>query len=1500
MGNTVSSSTPRNASAGIDSYVSELADVHYEKSLGRGQFMKSIRCKYHDGLVVVKIFIKPDTGVSLRKYVQDLKVERNVLLQIPNTFPYQRIIETDRAAYMIRQHVYSNLYDRISTRPFLAIFEKKWIAFQLCKGIADAHSQQIFHGDIKTENVLVTSYNWTYITDFSSFKPVYLPEDNPADFSFFFDTSLRRVCYLAPERFYAPGDTLFSGNNETLTAAMDVFSLGCTIAELFLEGTPLFSLSQLLRYRCGEYDPTIELAKIEDGSIRGLITHMIQLDPSKRLSVTEYLAEWRDKAFPEVFYSFLHQYATSLEELVPNSLENADTRLAQLHADFDYIASSIGISEDPACVKRSMATSHPNPSGITPQETIKGETTHNGNTTLAGIISGFHSLSCTCSYRAPSDECLVFSTIVCSSVRNALHPTSRMYALDLLLAFSKHLPDDARLDRLVPYVVCLFEDDHAVVRAMAIRTLTQIIANVESITSADANIFPEYILPAARRFSTDPDGFVRATFAHCIAALAETALRFLDLSQLLRDNLQAEMDSDQDPQQEMSFDSSLRDLQEIVQEEVTTLLIDSDPIVKRTLLCEMPRLCIIFGRQKANDVLLSHMITYLNDTDWQLRSAFFESVVGVGTFVGGRSLEEYILPLMIQALTGKFLSFYRLRHYAKLLIDSEEFVVEKALNALTSLAELGLLQKPRLKELANIISPLMLHPNTWTRFGAIAFIACVARLLSKIDVRCVLYPIISPHLKVGIAEITEEDLLEDLKDPLNRILYDQTVTFASRVNSFNERDRILERCFLYDYLHFSSNELLQRMRELGMTDEDKEKLFAMKYFISKATHTRLRYSIYFLLRTCITNSFSLKNFGVTPRTLFLQPMPLLASRIPPDDVLHGPGFSDHLSDNGSETHSTVSGTAMPRSSSTNALVSPTRKKYVAAGTTAFGTGASKNQSTLVVPSATQRKRAHSRTESISSSIVSSSNNEDQSGNADRISLRTAGDSQPVGVGRGGGGVVGKDELRDKYVERFVEKKLAEFFPPTIPDLGPRISSRLFSKKLQPRNRRIKNQAPRPATKIENWRPEGTLIASLAEHTGPINCIKISADHNFFATGSDDGTVRIWDTLRLEKNVTNRARLTYSGHAGRVTALCFCENTHSIASAADDGSVHICRVGCITTGGAIRYVGYHLVRNVQLEDDYVTLLDHYDTDIKSILLYVTARGRICGLDLRSMTECWNFAAEPHHGQISAMALDSQRSCLITGTHRGVFTLWDLRFGIKIKSWTHPARSRIHRILIRPGVDGVTMIASVDGPTQEVSMWNVETSECKQVWCVVASGSTGGNVEQEMTHMYGAGLQAVDPPDVDNLLQNQQTMANKASCGVFSLLAPGDGQQLICAGSDRKIRLWASPYVEQSYLITPTDAEVLPRFTSHIYGDIIFNFEYTPSHAYLSVSALDQISASPKMTGATPSKGQSSTSANVDAGNTVANHRDAILDAVITYYPFLMIITAGRDGVVKVWK
>ena len=54
-----------------------------------------------------------------------------------------------------------------------------WIAFQLLHAVAQSHEQGICHGDIKCENVLVTSWHWILLADFASYKPAYLPADNP-------------------------------------------------------------------------------------------------------------------------------------------------------------------------------------------------------------------------------------------------------------------------------------------------------------------------------------------------------------------------------------------------------------------------------------------------------------------------------------------------------------------------------------------------------------------------------------------------------------------------------------------------------------------------------------------------------------------------------------------------------------------------------------------------------------------------------------------------------------------------------------------------------------------------------------------------------------------------------------------------------------------------------------------------------------------------------------------------------------------------------------------------------------------------------------------------------------------------------------------------------------------------------------------------------------------------------------------------------------------------
>ena len=313
---------------------------------------------------------------------------------------------------------------------------------------------------------MVTSWNWLYLTDFSSsFKKTYLPEDNPADFSYFFDISGRRTCYLAPERFLGAGE---EDDGRGVTWAMDVFSVGCVIAELFVEA-PIFSLSQLFKYRKGEYDPVAGyLKKIADKDTSELVAHMIQVEPESRYSAEEYLNFWRRKAFPEYFYSFLHQYmglitdpSSGRAHVLPetHNFGDADDRLDRIYYDFDKISYLLGYDNYKDSYRKAFTSSGAD--AVLPVQ--------------INIPNNRHAATST-GKRPVDDGTLIFLSLVVSSLRNTARATARVRACDLMLAFGERITDEAKLDRVLPYLVVLLNDKSDLVKIAALRTMTQLVS----------------------------------------------------------------------------------------------------------------------------------------------------------------------------------------------------------------------------------------------------------------------------------------------------------------------------------------------------------------------------------------------------------------------------------------------------------------------------------------------------------------------------------------------------------------------------------------------------------------------------------------------------------------------------------------------------------------------------------------------------------------------------------------------------------------------------------------------------------------------------------------------------------------------------------------------------------------------------------------------------------------------------------------------------------------
>lgn len=73
MGQTLSLAALPSQSIGLD--VPEFADLVFEKPLGNARFMKSVRARQQNGVVVVKIVMKPSANVDLSPYARALRGE---------------------------------------------------------------------------------------------------------------------------------------------------------------------------------------------------------------------------------------------------------------------------------------------------------------------------------------------------------------------------------------------------------------------------------------------------------------------------------------------------------------------------------------------------------------------------------------------------------------------------------------------------------------------------------------------------------------------------------------------------------------------------------------------------------------------------------------------------------------------------------------------------------------------------------------------------------------------------------------------------------------------------------------------------------------------------------------------------------------------------------------------------------------------------------------------------------------------------------------------------------------------------------------------------------------------------------------------------------------------------------------------------------------------------------------------------------------------------------
>ncbi|PIA88879.1 putative serine/threonine-protein kinase VPS15 [Cercospora beticola] len=1505
---------------------SESSDLTFEKPLGGPRFLRTVRARHHTGVVVVKVCNKVDSKVSFAKYAKALKQERKLLRDIPNVLSYARIRETNTIGVLVRQFIHTSLYDRVSIRPFLEEVEKKWIAYQLLCAVKDCHDRGVYHGDIKSENVLVTSWGWVYLTDFASaFKPVYLPEDNPADFTFYYDTSGRRICNLAPERFFMPGQR--PQDDDVVQWNMDVFSLGCVLAELFTESST-FTLTQMYRYKRGEYDPTVSLlSKIDDDQVRAMITSMIKLDPSDRWHADDYLEEYKGKVFPLYFYNHFHTLMREItnpgfgHKPIPSDDFNngeADARIDKIYEDFEMLSVSLGYGN--ATLPELVAPQASYLRGLFPLQVDLPNSRHTAH--AADMEEG-------------DNGTFILLNVITASMRSSARAASKMRACELLLAFAEHVPDEAKLDRILPYLMPLLDDFSEMVQVAGLRTMTQLLALVRVVAPINSSLFTQYIFPRLQMF-VKSNGFlhtplVRATYAACLASLAETASRFLDVTQALRvggslssterDDMGADSVTSAD-----AYDTARTALQEQFEAQTKVFLTDTDNSVRRAFLTSVPSLCVFFGEARSADVILSHLNTYLNDQDWLLKCAFFKTIVGIAVYIGSANVENFVLPLMLQALT-----------------DPQEFVVEQALRSLATMAEVGLLQRAKTWELMDTVARFEMHPNIWIKEAASHFVAAATTYLSLADIRILVAPLIQPYLKVPVGTLSESELLDALKKPIPRTVLDLAAQWAGKVDKSlfwkTARDskqlsyaatgqmppqssvaelgpKALAKIPKTD----EDEQWLGRLRNAGMRSEDEMKILAFREYLWRSAQRVKRGdsdekdSIYDQL-------ISLSKLGVQPRTvIFDTDLKAYEQKVEKQNRTIAEAIEEASKAEGKQV-------AAPESSS----VEDSRTD-------------AQTQAPVSIPEATRRLSGlkHNQSGSLSSSPNSGIGllgNVDhalrQKGNAAGL-LGAAGKAQPA-VATNDTTAHGKLDRpqsssrraspvpevseRRKALERTASQRLGHTYTGSDPtvlklldavyvDNFP-IDAADFGPFVQPANGVIPMNANHPSP--GPWRPQGRLVAVLGEHTAKVTHIAVAPDHVFFLTASEDGSIRVWDTSRLERNVTYRSRQSYRlGPGVTVTSLCFVDATHSFVCAGSDGSVHVVRVDVhesqdkSTRYGKLRIIREWHVPTTNAAGEHAVFSEHFRGESASTLVLATNLGRILAIDLRYMSIIFDLQNPPHHGTPTSFCMGRKHDWLIVGTSLGVLDLWDIRFHCRLRSWTFPNATPITRLQLHPSRRSSKRnrfcVTGGTGPG-EITVWDAEKGICLEV---IRPSFPGG---EERNNIRDYELKNVED-ERDGLLgriaAESSTKAVHHTVSFFGAqpsVKDPDVQHsyAITGGPDGKVRFWDTDRLEGCRLVCGASSpDEKPVYTfSQLSMDCRLLSEKPPD-ATVSASVVNSPSGK-KIAGSSANKaaGRYET-IRLASQNLMRGHLDLITDVKMLERPFGMVISADRSGMVCVWQ